>query len=398
MEEDVAVGNIDCLRLNIYVPNTATSQNRLPVMLWIHGGAFIKGSGNRAQFAPDFLIRHNVIIISINYRLGPYGFFCLDTPTVSGNQGLKDQFLALKWINENIQSFGGDANKVTIFGESAGAWSIHLHLLSENEKLYDKAIIQSGALMGSRPLAKPDNTVPLRIAEQLGFETDNVEEALAFLAKQDTRLVTGASHELGISKYVGTVQPGTRPCKENEYDDALITDYPLNIRSNKVRNMPIIFGYNSQETLLKFGNSDADLFDTYSFKERLTSGLDLIDDELADLVKHFYVGDENIDVTLKEKILNFESDFGYNHPTERTIKQYINDGAKSIYYYVFHYEGDRNYVKLFQNINGTGATHGDELGYLFGSDLIKGEPTPEDQQVIDGMTTMWTNFAKYGYV
>lgn len=89
-------------------------------MFWIHGGAFYELSGNDFLFGPDFLIEQNVIVVTINYRLGVFGFLSLDTPEYSGNMGLKDQQMALKWVYENIDQFHGDKHRITIFGESAG--------------------------------------------------------------------------------------------------------------------------------------------------------------------------------------------------------------------------------------------------------------------------------------
>lgn len=115
---------------------------KLPVLFWIHGGAFIGGSGNDGLYGPDFLIEKRVILVTSNYRLGVLGFLSLDLPEYSGNMGLKDVQLALKWTHKNIERFGGDRNRITIFGHSAGI-AIHLRLLSmemnENftQTLYD---------------------------------------------------------------------------------------------------------------------------------------------------------------------------------------------------------------------------------------------------------------------
>lgn len=89
-------------------------------MFWIHGGSFYELSGNDHLFGPDFLIEQDVIVVTINYRLGVFGFLSLDTPEYSGNMGLKDQQMALKWVYENIDQFYGDKHRITIFGESAG--------------------------------------------------------------------------------------------------------------------------------------------------------------------------------------------------------------------------------------------------------------------------------------
>lgn len=105
-------------------------------MIHIHGGGFSIGFAGRFAYGPSFLVKHDVILVTLNYRLGPYGFMCLHTPEVPGNQGLKDQLIALRWIRDNIESFGGDANVITVLGGSAGARSIDLHLLSRHEKLF----------------------------------------------------------------------------------------------------------------------------------------------------------------------------------------------------------------------------------------------------------------------
>lgn len=105
-------------------------------MFWIHGGGFTSGSGNSDIYGPHYLIAEDVVVVTINYRLGVLGFLSLDDPKleVPGNAGLKDQVMALKWVQKNIRNFGGDPNNVTIFGESAGGSSVHFLLLSPMAK------------------------------------------------------------------------------------------------------------------------------------------------------------------------------------------------------------------------------------------------------------------------
>lgn len=105
------------------------NQTLLPVMIWLHGGIFIFGSGN--FYKAEFLLDKDIVLVSINYRLGIFGFFTTGDSSAPGNYGLKDQVLALKWIQKNIRSFGGDPNQITLFGESSGGSSISLHAISE---------------------------------------------------------------------------------------------------------------------------------------------------------------------------------------------------------------------------------------------------------------------------
>ncbi len=141
----------DCLYLNVWTPGLDSSKR--PVMVWIHGGAFNRGSGSSPQYAGNSLAkRGNAVIVTINYRLGCLGFLNLDKVTggkipATGNEGLLDQIAALHWVQDNIASFGGDPGNVTVFGESAGGMSIGCLLAMPLARgLFHKAILQSGSL------------------------------------------------------------------------------------------------------------------------------------------------------------------------------------------------------------------------------------------------------------
>ncbi len=148
----------DCLYLNIWRPAGVTEDQPLPVMVWIHGGAFIMGSASVPGYRGDDLARKGVIVVGLNYRLGRFGTFVvpelLDEQVGQplGNYGLLDQIAALKWVQDNIASFGGDAGNVTIFGESAGASSVNFLMTSPLARgLFDKAIAQSGGESANLP-------------------------------------------------------------------------------------------------------------------------------------------------------------------------------------------------------------------------------------------------------
>ncbi|CAH2253936.1 jg1179, partial [Pararge aegeria aegeria] len=391
VEGNDVIGTLDCLRLNIYVPSNATSKNRLAVLVYIHGGSYNVGYGSRYYYGPKYLIRHNVIVVQMNYRLGPYGFLCLGTPEVPGNQGIKDQLLALRWIKENIASFGGDSNRITLMGESAGAGSIELHLFSEQEKLFTKAIIQSGTTLKPSGVLGTDVTPALKIADKLGFPTENVAEALNFLVKADPNIILGAYSELSLN---------LRPCVEKRIDDIenIIIEHPINLNLPKIRAMPILVGYNSREALMTDKNKPKNYFQSPNyFRDTLSQTFDFDEDlEDLDIVRRFYVGDEVLDEEVRSNIIDFESDFYYNFPIQWVIKKYLDSNPGYVFQYLFSYEGGMNFMKNTLNISLEGVAHGDELGYLFQmSDEIR-TPSDEDQLMIDRVTTLWTNFAKYG--
>jgi hypothetical protein len=167
------VGNEDCLYLNVYARGNAAPGSRLPTMVWIHGGAFLFGAGSDYD-ASVLAQKHGVVVVTVNYRLGSLGFLALPTLKAeaegeSGNYGLMDQQAALRWVRNNIVAFGGDPGNVTVFGESAGGFSVCAQLASPAAAgLFHKAIIQSG------PCTSPNNS---------GAATDSTKRNLDYAAK-----------------------------------------------------------------------------------------------------------------------------------------------------------------------------------------------------------------------
>ncbi|KAJ4446942.1 hypothetical protein ANN_13644 [Periplaneta americana] len=131
------VGDEDCLYLNVYTPRLPAdgeATELLPVMFWIHSGGWVSGSGSSDLYGPQYLLDKEIVLVTINYRLGPLGFLSTGDEVCPGNNGLKDQLAALRWVRDNIAAFGGNPNSVTIFGESAGGASVHHHVLSESSR------------------------------------------------------------------------------------------------------------------------------------------------------------------------------------------------------------------------------------------------------------------------
>ena len=140
-----AMGDEDCLNLNVYTPKLDSKKRA--VMVYIHGGAYIMGGGASFFFGPGYLLEQNVVLVTFNYRLGPLGFLATDDKTAAGNQGLLDQVMVLNWVKQNIAKFGGDPDKVTIFGEDSGAASVTLMAMSPLAKgLFHGAIALSGKI------------------------------------------------------------------------------------------------------------------------------------------------------------------------------------------------------------------------------------------------------------
>lgn len=164
------MGQEDCLRLNVYTKNLTPAKS-YPVMVYIHGGGFIYGSNSKDIWNPEYLLQKDVILIVPSFRIGAFGFLSLNDPEfgIPGNAGLKDQVLALQWINKNIEHFGGDPSNITLFGESSGACSVHYHMLSEMSRgLFHKACAMSGTALNVFNLGAIKD-ISERMAKSLGW-------------------------------------------------------------------------------------------------------------------------------------------------------------------------------------------------------------------------------------
>lgn len=390
-------GSLDCLRLNIYVPEVNSKISTFPVMIWIYGGSFQYGYAGKSLYGPSYLVQHDVIIVTFNYRTGPYGFMCLDIPEVPGNQGLKDQYLAIQWVKNNIEAFGGDSSVITLIGAGAGGHSIDLHLMSTKEVLFNKIILQSGSAQSVTLRQEPDKSAPLKMARYVGLKTDDIKEAVNFLSKTDFKLVIASANNLKIQ---------FKPCAETLFDDVepFIAHSWINLKIPKIKSMPVLMGFNKHELARFFILKKADYFQNltivYDNLRQIFdfSGHELF--ELGNLVSRFYFGGEEISEKKKWQLINFSSDFIYIHPIYRNVHKYIKNGAGDIYLYMLSYIGGRNAINItvYDEDESSGqlccASHADDLGYLFN---MPNQPAlfGTDKLIMQRMTTMWTNFAKY---
>lgn len=174
----------DCLFINIHTRNIDGSKPLVPVLFYIHGGGYFFGSGHSVVIAgPDFFLNHDVVLVSINYRLGPLGFASTGSEDAPGNFGFKDMVMALKWVRENIKYFGGDPDSVTIFGHSAGGMSItHLMVSPMAKGLFHKAIAMSGS--ATTYFTTENQMWTKKLAKDAGCTTDGVVEMLQCLREK----------------------------------------------------------------------------------------------------------------------------------------------------------------------------------------------------------------------
>ncbi|XP_063380346.1 juvenile hormone esterase-like [Cydia fagiglandana] len=387
-------GTLDCLHLNIYVPNSASIDNPLPVMVQIFGGKFQFGFAGRYLYGPRFLVRHDVIFITFNYRLGPYGFMCLNTYKVPRNQGLKDQVLALRWIKENIRYFGGDDSKITVAGNSAGSISVDFHVRFLQEPLFNRVILQSGVILTKQLFKDPDPEAPLKLAKQLNYTTNDINDALSFLNRVEPHALIAANRDTGLVVEL---------CVEKQFDNAdnFITKHPNNI--NIVRDVDVLIGFNNDEGYVAVTTMKKEKFESEDFVSLLLDRDFKFENErklyeIKKIIRNFYYGDDVPHADNRRPNMNLYADFSFYSPILRTVRKYLDSGLDNMYLYMFSYSGERCFVKDKDNVSYTegGASHADELGYLYDISYMKERLRDEDILIVDRMTELWTNFVKYG--
>ncbi|XP_068630812.1 esterase FE4-like [Battus philenor] len=378
-------------------------------MVYIHGGSYSYGSGNNDTYGPHFLLQHDVILVTINYRLEVLGFLCLDTPEVPGNAGMKDQVAALRWVKNNIAHFGGDPNSITIFGESSGACSVTHHMLSPMSRgLFHKVIAQSGTSVHDWAIGGDSIQRAFRAGRVLGKHTTDTKELLNFLRSvKPIQLANLTERTLSFDERYRGLPETFVPVIETKFDgvQAFLDEDPVEMFANgDVYKVPVMVGYNSAEgllivsdqvTKLDFYNQHPSYYVPREIAERVSEEKLK---EYGNRIKNFYVGHSNITKEEPQLIEKMQSDINFVYNTHRFAHLYSSTGG-SLYMYRFNYDTALNVIKIYSEYSFLkGASHADDLFYIFfnlyNEKLYKER---EDlKKIIDDVTKLWTNFAKTG--
>ena len=370
-------GSEDCLYLNVYAPES--SGHPLPVMVWVHGGTFVAGSG--AQYDGHALAeKGHLIVVTINYRLGPFGFLAhpaLETGGVPpGNYGLLDQQAALRWVKDNIAAFGGDPSRVTVAGESAGAISIGDHLVSPAAAgLFDRAILESGPFLHMVTLAEAE-TRGVQFASALGCKGT---EVVACMRSKSTEDVLKAIPASAIS-----IGP---PVWFPVMDGHLIPSQPVDaMAAGKFNQVPVVNGSNHDEGTLFMA------FGQPVTAEQFTAGV------------HSRFGND------AQRVLAAYPLSSYPSPTQASAAGFgdalfscralkageLLSAFVPVYQYEFNDPHAPN-VFLPNPPFPFGAYHGSEIQYVFGTmGTRSGSATPQQQSLSKEMMAYWINFISSG--
>ncbi|XP_076374990.1 juvenile hormone esterase [Megalopta genalis] len=395
------IGVEDCLSVNVATREIGNSSQLKPVMLWIYGGAFFAGYSNFSLYGPDFFLEEDVVFASFNYRVGAPGFLALDLPDARGNAAMKDQVLAMQWVHKNIAAFGGDPDRITIFGESAGGTSVGLHLLSEKSKgLFKQVIMQSGTPLTQWGIHTPDKAYvnARNLAAILGYNGVGDEGLLEFL------------HGVPIKEMVSTtlqVDVGFlpfRPTIENPKNSldgsAFLTECPIHLfESGKFNKVPVMMGRTLDESLFFINymvGKDGKHSQSIAALLRYAMGVNKIVDQVLGSVTAMM-----IDMTpdaLMELVVDLGTATMFTAPIDLTQKLMAKDnGGFPIYYYLLSYRTPWSVHSLLgDTVNGT--AHVDDIGYLFNVEKLNAPKDPEHPLNVfrKKMVTLWANFAKYG--
>src|SRR6266487_2923032 len=381
----------DCLFLNVWAPSSADKGAKLPVMVWIHGGAFVFGSGAFPDFSGEQFTKQGVILVSINYRLGRLGFFAFpalskEHPEESkGNYAYMDQIAALKWIKENIAAFGGNPDNVTIFGESAGGVSVHLLLtIPDANGLFQKAISESGGgrdgVLTGRPIKKDGidayypvsaETIGINFAKRYGIESTDAAALAKLRSLTVAQIVDGGQESAsqgGPPTYSGPILDGK----------LVVETAQSAYEAGRQAHVSLIIGSNSAEVPAGFVNARS--------KEEL---LKLFGSVKDDAKRVYDVGDTT---DFAKMLTMVNTDKVWAEPARFTARAFASKGTPA-YVYLF------SYVSLsMQQMMRFGAGHASEIAYVFNNLTSRNGAAiaPKDEEVAKMMNAYWTNFAKTG--
>ncbi|XP_062395042.1 fatty acyl-CoA hydrolase precursor, medium chain-like isoform X3 [Sardina pilchardus] len=381
----------DCLYLNIYTPAKPAEDAKLPVMVWIHGGALVMGS---ASFYDGSALAayQNVVVVLIQYRLGLLGFFSTGDDNAPGNMGLLDQVAALQWVQENIQSFGGDPSSVTIFGESAGGVSVSLQILSPlSTGLFHRAIAESGTaamdLLTGIPPMDTAKTVA-KMSNCTGTKTQEIVDCVMQMSAEDI---------LNITMNGGWIYG---PAVDGIFLPKKIGDIFQSQEFNKV---PLINGINNDECGWIILGSVAppswkEGMDLETVRKLIAAFFPNTEDWAIDLVLDEYMGSGEDSIKNRNGFTELLADLIFIIPAVKLSKAHRDSGA-TVYMYELQHPPS---ILSDKRASFVKVDHGDDLAFVFGYPFIKshikinGTFTEEEDELSRTMMSYWGNFARTG--
>ncbi len=366
------------------------SSSQLPIFVWIHGGAFTMGTASYYD-GSRIAIMANMIVVTINYRLGALGFMYVNGTDAQGNQALRDQNLALKWIYNNAARFGGDNQRITIGGESAGSWSVGYHLIYKDSWPYFRnAILQSGnpvTLDIGTLLLHPNeaDSLAVKIGASVKCKNLNSAQLLNCLQKVSVTELNSASSKL--QEFPTFV-----------YDTNVFDKPPRELfSSGRFKQCNILTGSNTHEELsladseVKEYIKDMKKNKQSALKDALKKRLS-VNDTIANLIIRFYnASTKDPNLTYYNYFINIITDFQYKCPTNLLAEYYSNKNNDA---YVYSYGYRSSSSKDIPVVDG--AAHGDEIEMMFAVPLMDSTSYPDSEKGFsEKIVNYWGSFIAY---
>jgi para-nitrobenzyl esterase len=364
----------DCLFLNVYAPADATNKSKLPVMFWIHGGGYAGGASSEPRHNGDYLPTKGVILVTVNYRLGVFGFLATadlakEADGAAGDYGLLDMVSALQWVKANIQQFGGDPGNVTIFGESAGSFAVSTLMVSPMARgLFHKAIGESGGAFSD---TLPTDALAARLTRDSNWVASlGVKSLVELRALPTDKVLEGVKGNMG----------GFPPVVDGRFLTEQVADTYAAGRQARV---PLLAGWNRDEgSFVALRGTTADQFKKMAsgiFKDRAPEFLAL------------YPADSDAQALRSD--IDYSGDTFIAFSTWKWLEASRQTSDSPIYRY--HFELAAPPSKYHP---GSFSFHSDDIEYVFGTlDTRPGSVwRPEDRKLSEQMMAYWTNFAKTG--
>ncbi|KAG5670122.1 hypothetical protein PVAND_000404 [Polypedilum vanderplanki] len=396
-ESKLIYGFEDCLYLNVYTPSMRAYLLKA-VMVFIPGNIFT----TEPEYSPEHLLRNDVIVVTVSYRTSVFGFLSNEDEVLSGNQGLKDILMALKWVQSNIEKFLGNPRKVTVFGQSNGAALVNYLLLSSTTTgLFSKAIMQSGSSLMPHMFQPNPQKIYQNLINKLELNYTSTKEMLEILKTLDAEKILNALTIMNSMASPFLLRPfDFVPCVEPKHvKDAFLTETPLwRLINGKFHIVSIMIGSNTNDALFlsKIISNFTSVYNLFpEFIVPLSFDLPENSSKMNSTIQElqsFYF-DGRTKGTLDEW-LQIYSDQVFKFPIDRIVKYYALRSYLNIYYYEFTFDGSLNYYK---NLFGTSTTtHSDEIPYLFEIKTLNLTANMKATIMRERMTALWANFAKDG--
>lgn len=366
------------------------------------------GSGQNMH--PDYIMKNkDIVFVSFNYRLGILGFLSTGNSIVPGNNGLKDQVFAMKWVRRNIVNFGGNANSITLVGSSAGGVSVHYHFLSQaSEGLFHKGISFSGSVLPPWALPKNNTEKSIHTAALAGCPTENMEEMVLCLQKRPGRQI------VEIARYFTTwrFEPFTAfgPTVEPENSNSFLTEEPIKLlKTGQFKDLPWLVSLCKDEGLYRaaeFISNNSTLQELENKWFEIAPNMLMYNysvtsedtkNEISAAIKQFYFGNKPISQETVKELIQMYGDRAFYNDLIRAIRVHASVATKDVYCYKFSYRGKYSISNLYaKNFNDYGVSHADDVTFVVTLNKWSSLETKSDEAMVDFLVTVITDFMRTG--